>query len=120
MMYRQGDVLLKRLDGDLPRQAVLREPDHGRVVLAYGEVTGHAHALDATHTALWSIGPRTFLCVEAETPLVHEEHAAIPIPPGVYEVVRQREYTLDGKVHYDDREDVHWTIGEGEWSYVED
>jgi hypothetical protein len=48
-LKRQGDVLLVRLDGaKLNREHVTRvEPDKKRgVVLAYGEVTGHAHALD--------------------------------------------------------------------------
>lgn len=45
--FRQGDVLLQRVGdvGELPEGLVPVARDRGRVVLAYGEVTGHAHAL---------------------------------------------------------------------------
>jgi hypothetical protein len=33
-----------------------------------------------------------FLRVEAESSLLHEEHAPVAVPPGNYRVVRQREY----------------------------
>jgi hypothetical protein len=42
--YRQGDVLLERISA-LPAGLRPVNRDKGRVVLAYGEVTGHAHAL---------------------------------------------------------------------------
>jgi hypothetical protein len=43
--YRQGDVLLIKIDG-IPKQASAeKNPD--RIVLAYGEVTGHAHAISS-------------------------------------------------------------------------
>lgn len=41
---RQGDVLLKQAAA-VPPDAILVPDDRGRVVLAYGEVTGHAHAI---------------------------------------------------------------------------
>ncbi|OGT54434.1 MAG: hypothetical protein A3E01_02990 [Gammaproteobacteria bacterium RIFCSPHIGHO2_12_FULL_63_22] len=51
-MYRQGDVLI------VPAKAIPKgvEPisrDKGRVVLAYGEVTGHAHAIKSEKAALF-------------------------------------------------------------------
>ena len=33
-----------------------------------------------------------FLRIVTEARLTHEEHAAIALPPGLYRVVRQREY----------------------------
>lgn len=43
--YRQGDVILIQVD-DIPATArELKRDKLGRIVLAYGEVTGHAHAL---------------------------------------------------------------------------
>lgn len=42
--YRQGDVLLERIE-KMPAGLTAAKRDAGRVVLAYGEVTGHAHAL---------------------------------------------------------------------------
>lgn len=44
-MLRQGDVLLVEVTEEIPAEAKKVERDHGRVVLAYGEATGHAHAI---------------------------------------------------------------------------
>lgn len=43
-ILRQGDVLLVPAAG-LPSGCTEVPPDKGRIVLAYGEVTGHAHAI---------------------------------------------------------------------------
>lgn len=94
--YRQGDVLIERI-GSLPknRKPVARE--HGKVVLAHGEVTGHAHAIadkHVTQTASADHPGVTFLEVrEAVAALKHEEHSTIELPPGEYRVTRQREYS---------------------------
>jgi hypothetical protein len=104
VIYRQGDVLLARV-ASLPADAVPVPRDgDGRLVLAYGEATGHAHVVtavdpSATVDAELLIRPDDqrdlevrFLRVEREARLVHDEHATIPLDPGVYRVVRQREY----------------------------
>lgn len=46
--YRQGDVLIERIAA-LPTQLndSKHVTDNGRTILAYGEVTGHAHAFQA-------------------------------------------------------------------------
>lgn len=44
-MFRQGDVLIVAIAA-MPAEVTPEKPDAGRAVLAYGEVTGHAHALD--------------------------------------------------------------------------
>lgn len=41
--YRQGDVIIERVSA-LPKGLQVVPRDGGRVILAYGEVTGHAHA----------------------------------------------------------------------------
>jgi hypothetical protein len=93
---RQGDVLITRISA-LP-QALKRVPhDNGRVILAYGEVTGHSHALRGEHCELFTptaLGATvTYLEVkEAMVALTHDEHAPIELAPGVYEITRQREY----------------------------
>lgn len=96
-MYRQGDILLTpveegQLSADtrpLPRDA------QGRLVLALGEATGHAHAV-ATPDAELLADPndldRRFLRIVSEGLLTHEEHAPIPLPAGLYRVIRQREF----------------------------
>lgn len=96
-MYRQGDVLIVATT-NTPRDLKPVERDQGRVILAYGEVTGHAHAIVAPDVELFTIGDLDemagrFLRVEAEALLEHEEHDTIILPPGDYLVRRQREYT---------------------------
>jgi len=97
-MYRQGDVLLigyREKDGvKADKEAKL---DGGRAILAYGEVTGHAHALNGRDVALME-GEREdsdkILAVKKSTSLKHEEHAAIPLRRGEkYIVRRQMEYS---------------------------
>lgn len=44
--YRHGDVFLNRIDA-IPDGAKPVPSDNGRTILAYGEVTGHAHAFGA-------------------------------------------------------------------------
>lgn len=41
--YRQGDVAIQRI-AFLPKNLKLADRENGRVILAHGEVTGHAHA----------------------------------------------------------------------------
>ncbi len=97
MMYRQGDVGIVRID-QLPAGATDVTPED-RIVLAYGEVTGHAHAIAPGEAREYSMAQagtavRRFLTVVGNAATVrHEEHAPIPLPPGVYEIVQQREYT---------------------------
>jgi hypothetical protein len=96
MQLRQGDVLLIRVDA-IPVEATPVARDDGAVVLAYGEVTGHRHAVHGRHAELLELTDaqveRRFLrIVDQEALLVHEEHDPIAVAPGCYRVVRQREY----------------------------
>ena len=90
--YRQGDVLLQEIES-IPITAVRQERDNGRVILAYGEVTGHAHAvLEPTVTKLAS-GIAEYLDAPKGCTIGHEEHSAITVAPGQYQIIHQREYT---------------------------
>lgn len=95
MLYRQGDVLIAATD-TIPDGLTEVPRDNGRIVLAYGEVTGHAHAIDDPTALLLAEDvadiEERFLQVEREVQLVHEEHDTILLPPGNYIVRRQREY----------------------------
>lgn len=94
--YRQGDVLIERI-GSMPRNLTNIDRENGRVILAHGEVTGHAHALTAPGCELFSAegeAGATFLEVrDAMAALSHDEHATINLPAGNYRVTRQREYS---------------------------
>jgi hypothetical protein len=98
-MYRQGDVLIVPLaETAVPGTAhdATSEPRdrRGRLVLALGEVTGHAHAVVGPGRLIRetnAFGPM-LLHVPEGARVVHEEHAPISLPKGWYRVVRQREY----------------------------
>ncbi len=94
-MYRQGDVLL--VETKLASDAQLKElPRDGkdRIVLAYGETTGHAHAITNRVARFFEEAgtDRWLLVVPEETELVHEEHAPVKVEVGVYIVIHQHEY----------------------------
>ena len=98
-MFRQGDVLIVPIgESALPPHVgdTQGEPRdaRGRMVLALGEVTGHAHAVLGPGRLLRDPGRpgRLLLHLPDGGRVVHEEHAAIPLPKGWYGVVRQREY----------------------------
>lgn len=116
-MYRQGDVLLVAVRPALARRIKrgrdLREKpgDDGarRVVLAYGEVTGHAHVVLSGKETGRGKGTVDYfeategLDVQRAAPLLrvsgraaelrHDEHRTIVLPRGTYRVIRQREYS---------------------------
>lgn len=85
----------------LPKNLTPVITDKHRVVLAYGEVTGHAHAF-YTPEAVELLRSkdveetRTFLKVKETASLSHEEHTAHEIKEGIGEVTIQREWGLDG------------------------
>lgn len=101
MIYQHGDVIIRSVT-NIPPTATLVPRDNNRVILAYGEVTGHAHAIVAPSddVVLTEIIPLTdqeemrerFLQIDREVALTHEEHATIMLPPGKYSVTIQREY----------------------------
>lgn len=97
--YRQGDVLIKQIK-ELPKEIKKSEDNlEKRIVLAYGEVTGHAHAFynpkDVELLESKDIKEtRRFLNIKAISDLKHEEHATLTFNPGIYEVIQQKEYSM--------------------------
>lgn len=99
-MFRQGDVLIVAIPEEavppsvhaLPRQP---RDGRGRLVLALGEVTGHAHAVVGPGTLARESDAfgQAWLHLTENGRVVHEEHGVIPLAKGWYRVVRQREYT---------------------------
>lgn len=108
-IHRHGDVYL------IPIKTEIEGAVEKRAVLAYGEVTGHAHVIDHPHAKLTRdqsaidlakaelvrlgiIDEGAFvtaaLTVEGDeaVPLTHEEHDTQHIRPGRYAVIIQREY----------------------------
>lgn len=102
--YAQGDIILERVP-DAPsasRNPINLDPD-GAVVLARGEVTGHRHRFLGGDVTMFrddglasGVPPELYLGhVKIAAPsadLIHEEHATITLPNGLYRVRRQREW----------------------------
>ena len=90
MLFRHGDVLIQKVS-KLP-EAVKRLSHR---TLAHGELTGHSHQIqEQDDVALWQSGSELFLQIDAShATVIHQEHAPIQIPMGIYRVWRQREYT---------------------------
>lgn len=102
-MFRQGDVLIEKI-AEIPADAKRRDTGRDRVVLAYGESTGHAHAIYDSRVCYFApddttLG-RAYIDVPEKTEVRHEEHGAITLEPGKYAVQRQRQWTEnDQKQH---------------------
>lgn len=92
MQWRQGDVLIESVDS-IPDGAEIQKRN-GRIVLAYGEVTGHAHAIHEQEVEELKFNADVFLRVlRDKAKVVHEEHSPITLPKGNYRVIRQKEYS---------------------------
>lgn len=116
---RQGDVQLQPVS-QLPEGCTEIPNDKGRIVLAYGEVTGHAHAIadhnvdveNALNTKLAgkladaaikraqnkarllrAPNGERYLEVRETVTLRHEEHTPHTLNPGIYQLPSQVEYT---------------------------
>lgn len=99
-LVRQGDVLLRQTK-KAPTASARRVTDQGRVILAYGEQTGHAHEVIGVDNADPVPAMELFeepdgsrvLVVKRDALVRHEEHGPVSLAPGHYEVIRQREYS---------------------------
>ena len=96
-MARQGDILIKETENYNANNCIKMERDEqDRIVLAYGESTGHAHAIKDKNAILMRDKDtnKIYLIILHNTAdLIHEEHSTITLPSGLYEVKRQRQYT---------------------------
>lgn len=92
---RQGDVYL--IPAAIPANATPVPRDGGRVVLAYGEVTGHSHAIADRAAEQFEADNARFLRIVGvlDVDLAHEEHSTIAVSPGEWLVIAPREWTRD-------------------------
>ena len=97
-VIRQGDVFLFPVDS-IPSTCKPIGREGGRVVLAHGEVTGHAHAFENEGVMLMEGDGENWLKVNEPSTLKHEEHKHVEVKKGLYKVVRQREYSPE-KISY--------------------
>ena len=88
--FYQGDVLLEYVNDSQPAESL--KGSEGRLVIARGERTGHAHTIDSEDVALSS--DRTQLWVVNPTEMTHPEHSPLMLKcPGMYAITLQRRYT---------------------------
>jgi len=85
--YRQGDLLIVRVQR-VPSRAVAQQS----AIILTGETTGHAHRLVGGEIRVLGATATMYLVCAAQAQVVHEEHQTITLPPGLYQVRRQREY----------------------------
>ena len=92
--YRQGDVLIVSTC-KIERKNKLKDGD--RCILAFGEATGHAHEIKELNKVIAYVGADgtevSELDVKEAVDLVHQEHDAIVLEPGLYRIIHQREYS---------------------------
>lgn len=95
--FRQGDVFLIERQEKVRPVGEKQKLDKGRLILEYGEVTGHAHAIAKGEANLVIEAKRRWLevCYEKPAVLRHEEHAPIELPADTcFEVRRQRTWSV--------------------------
>ncbi len=89
-MYRHGDVLVIKTDK-------IKGQKLNNLILAKGEMTGHAHTIKEGEAELYDNQGTLFLRVISDTAtLGHEEHKAIELTKGDYQISIQREYEPEG------------------------
>lgn len=105
-MAAQGDLLLRRID-KIPAGATLAKSEGGIFVVAHSE-TGHNHIVDAApHVKIYDTEDPLLSYLEVieatdktETLIRHlrghDTHETISVPPGIYELRRQRESSPEG------------------------
>lgn len=93
--YRHGDVFLEetsqKVDSNLQKSKTNK--------IALGEATKHAHKLAPTgfvFTAKSQPHWGNMVSIPIETPLSHEEHKTIVLPPSTYKVTHQRTFSKVG------------------------
>lgn len=89
-MQQQGDVLIKKIKS-LPEKVSLKKTK-GVLILAEGEVTGHAHRIKSDKANLYEHNGMLYLKVKEDVELTHEEHKTQVINPGIYEIGIVKEY----------------------------
>ena len=92
-IVRQGDVLVVPCK-EIPAGLATVQPEAGRLILARGEATGHHHSIAfRQRVAMFrddASGGRLYVCADEPVSLEHQEHTALTIAPGNYEVRIQR------------------------------
>jgi len=88
---QQGDVLLRRADNILSTEGK-KVISVKRCILAEGEQTGHCHVIEDDGVEMFSLGDKTYIDLENESTITHEEHKPITLSKGIWEIGRVQEF----------------------------
>jgi len=93
VQLRQGDVFVESIKS-IPAGAK-RQENKGKIILAWGEATGHHHSIEVTEATESFVDEAgmLYLALKEDTVLTHQEHSEIGISKGFYRVTIQREYS---------------------------
>jgi len=100
----QGELMVRRIDEEIPATARAVPPIAGYHIVAHSE-TGHHHVIDGVKAAVYEAADDEFIGwikslggdgAEITHQRGFDTHEALHLPPGIYEIRRQREYTAEG------------------------
>lgn len=98
MFIQQGDVLFKKIKsipGNLKRVARRNNGfGAGRYVVAEGETTGHHHSTIQECELFEDVNGTLYIRNASESPIIfeHQEHGAVEVPTGDFEIGIVKEY----------------------------
>ncbi len=99
-LYGHGDVIVKQIK-EIPEGLKVKKTTEGFNVLAYGEITGHAHCLVSDKTIVFEDGEKMYLKCTEEVELKHQKldgtqaqdaHQTITLPKGDYQIGIVKEF----------------------------
>jgi|1_EtaG_2_1085319.scaffolds.fasta_scaffold05572_5 hypothetical protein len=100
-LYGHGDVIVKEID-EFPENLIKKEYTKGFSVLAYGEISGHAHCLDSLKTELYEDeNGVVYLRCKEDVELKHQKldgtqakdaHKTITLPKNNYQIGIVKEF----------------------------
>lgn len=88
-LFQQGDIIGRRLTKMPAGESTSLA--RSKMVVAHGE-SGHSHVIEDEDSELIQIGEMMILKLKNQATLVHEEHQAITLEPGIWEIGRVQEY----------------------------
>ena len=94
MQYRQGDVFLEKIKS-VPKDFKLQS---NNPIVAYSEVTSHHHTIVLEKSELSvkmfvNAQGKIVYNIPCNAKIIHQEHAEIKLPAGIYFYIPQREYS---------------------------
>mgnify|MGYP001617549629 CR=1 FL=1 len=98
LQIQHGDVLIQQIKS-MPDGLKRIRSEHGLLIIARGETTGHHHAIAVKEkeAILYELKGELYLEVAMPVKITHEEHKPLDIPTGIYKIgrVQEHDYLLD-------------------------